>query len=226
MLDRHLTLFITGTDTGCGKTRVTALLARRLAACGLRVACFKPIASGCERIDDRLVNDDARILMRAMNVELDYATVNRYALEPAIAPHIAAEKAGISFDLDAICRDITSTEADVRLVEGVGGWRVPLDGGRFLGELPERLGCPVLLVVGMRLGCLNHALLTAQAIRDDGLELVGWIANYLDPDFDEPGANERTLDTRMDAPRVGRVTPHGAEPGLELSGRLERLLDW
>lgn len=223
MLEKPSTLFITGTDTGCGKTRVTALLARRLAGAGLRVACFKPIASGCERVEDRLVNDDARILMRAMNVELDYETVNRYALEAAIAPHIAAEKAGIGFDLDAICSDIAAVDADLRLVEGVGGWRVPLDGGRFLGDLPARLGCPVLLVVGMRLGCLNHALLTAEAVRRDGFELLGWIANYLDPDFEEPDANERTLDAHMPAPRVGRVTPHGGEPRLELSGRLERL---
>jgi dethiobiotin synthetase len=209
------TLFVTGTDTGCGKTTVTALLARYLAERGAKVACFKPIASGCERADGRLVNSDALALMAAMNVKLAYDQVNPIALEPPIAPHIAAEKASIRIDSDGICSDIAATTADIRLVEGVGGWLVPLDHQRLMPELPHRLRCGILLVVGMRLGCLNHALLTARAIAGDGFRLVGWIANYLDDDFDEPVANEATLDRVLPAPRLARVRRRVDGPELE-----------
>lgn len=212
--------FITGTDTGCGKTTVTVALARWLVDRGAEVACFKPIASGCERVDGRLVNDDALALMAASNAGLGYEQVNPYALEPAIAPHIAAERAGISFDLALICRNIDENRSTVQLVEGVGGWRVPLGDGRELPDLPKRLDCPVLLVVGMRLGCLNHALLTARAVIDDGLVLAGWIANFLDPGFAEPEANERTLERLLPAPKIGRMTPSPDGPGLVISDTL------
>src|SRR6056297_189271 len=152
------TYFITGTDTGCGKTTVTAALARHWAAHGIRVACFKPLASGCRRLNGRLVNDDALELMAAMNVSLRYEQVNPIALEAPVAPHLEAERAGIGIDPDAIVSEINSIPADLKLVEGVGGWQVPIDATRFLSEFPRRLGCPVVLVVGMRLGCLNHAL--------------------------------------------------------------------
>lgn len=213
--------FITGTDTGCGKTTFTVALARRLVERGAEAACFKPIASGCRRIDGRLVNDDALALMAASNAGLSYDEVNPYALEPAIAPHIAAEKAGIGFDLDRICSEIDRNRSPVQLVEGVGGWRVPLDDGRELPELAKRLACPVVLVVGMRLGCLNHALLTARAIMDDGLPLVGWVANFLDPAFAEPEANERTLERLLPAPKIARMTPYGADPKLWISDTLD-----
>lgn len=216
--------FITGTDTGCGKTTATAALARALAGQGAEVACFKPIASGCRRVDGRLVNDDALMLMAASNAGLEYRQVNPYALEPAIAPHIAAEHAGIRFDLDLICGEIEASGHAVRLVEGVGGWCVPLDETRSLSELPKQLGCRILLVVGMRLGCLNHALLTARAIAEDRLELAGWIANFLDPGFAEPAANEQTLEARLPAPKMGRITPSESGPQLEISDTLTRLL--
>lgn len=212
--------FITGTDTGCGKTTITAALARLLVERGAEVACFKPIASGCRWIDGRLVNDDALALIAASNADLGYHDVNPYALEPAIAPHIAAEQAGISFDLEHICSKIDQNHSPIQLVEGVGGWRVPLGDGRELPELPKRLGCSVLLVVGMRLGCLNHALLTARAIVDDGLPLAGWIANFLDPGFAEPEANERTLERLLPAPKIGRMTPSADGPQLKISDTL------
>jgi len=223
--DVHVdTCFITGTDTGCGKTTVTAALARRLAERGLRVACFKPIASGCEYVDGKLISDDALRLIDAMNVELPYERVNPCALAPPIAPHIAAQRAGIRLDPEGLCEGILQTVADVRLVEGVGGWSVPLDECTRLAALPARLRCPTILVVGMRLGCLNHALLSAEAIAADGIELAGWIANYLDPDFAEPAANEATLDRMLPAPRLGRMTGAPGALALELSDRLERLL--
>ena len=215
--------FITGTDTGCGKTTVTAALARLLVKRGAQVACFKPIASGCRRADGRLVNDDALALMVASNAGLGYDEVNPYALEPAIAPHIAAERAGISFDLEHICAGIARNHSEVQLVEGVGGWRVPLDDRRELPALPRLLDCPVLLVVGMRLGCLNHALLTAQAIIDDGLVLAGWIANFLDSAFAEPEANEKTLERLLPAPKIGRMTSSDKGPQLWLSDTLNPL---
>lgn len=158
--------------------------------------------------------------MAASNAGLSYEQVNPYALEPAIAPHIAAERAGIRFDLELICAEIEQNRSPVQRVEGVGGWRVPLDDERMPPELPKRLGCPVLLVVGMRLGCLNHALLTARAIIDDGLELTGWIANFLDPDFAEPEANESTLEHLMPAPKIGRMTRSANGPKLRISDTL------
>ena len=163
--------------------------------------------------------------MAASNAGLRYEQVNPYALEPAIAPHIAAEKAGISFDLDRICGEIDRNRSPIQLVEGVGGWRVPLDDGRELPELAKRLGCPVVLVVGMHLGCLNHALLTAQAIVDDGMRLVGWVANFIDPAFAEPEANERTLERLMPAPKIGRMTASGANPKLWISDTLDPFND-
>lgn len=213
--------FITGTDTGCGKTTVTAALARHLVEAGQEVACFKPIASGCRWVDGRLVNDDALALMAASNAGLGYEQVNPYALEPAIAPHIAAERAGIGFDLDLTCAGIDQNRSQVQLVEGIGGWRVPLDRARLLPELPKRLGCTVIMVVGMRLGCLNHALLTARAVLDDGLPLAGWIANFLDPEFAEPAANERTLEEMLPAPLIGRMVPCAGGPRLRISDTLD-----
>lgn len=199
------TLFITGTDTGSGKTVATAALARTLVGRGLRVACFKPVASGCRPTPDGLRNDDAEQLRAAMNVDLPYARVNPVALEPPIAPHIAAQRAGICIDSSSIAADILDTDADVRLVEGVGGWQVPLSADADLAELPRALKAGVILVVGLRLGCLNHALLTARAIRADGFALVGWIANHVDPDMDAQSDNLETLDRRLDCPRLGRI---------------------
>lgn len=213
------TYFITGTDTGCGKTETALALARALGAEGLRVACFKPIASGCRRVDGRLVNDDALQLIEAMNVDLDYPAVNPVALEPPIAPHIAAEQAGTTIDIDAICTAISNIEVDIRLVEGVGGWMVPLGDGQMLEALPRRLNAGVILVVGMRLGCLNHALLTARAIEADGRELIGWVASFVDPSFAEPEANLAALVERLPAPLVGRLQNRCGRPVLEAFDR-------
>lgn len=208
------TLFLTGTDTGCGKTVATAALARALVAEGRRVACFKPIASGCRVTEAGLRNDDAERLIEAANVQLPYEIVNPVALEPPIAPHIAAEQAGIRIDPAAIAREIQQIDADIRLVEGVGGWQVPLGPDCDLPALPKALGAGVVLVVGLRLGCLNHALLTARAIRADGFEPVGWIANHVDPDMDAQQANLDALVRRLGCPLLGRIA-HGAAPRFD-----------
>ena len=186
------TWFITGTDTGCGKTTVTAALARDLVAKGQSVACFKPVASGCEQTPEGLRNDDALKLQAAANVALDYARVNPIAFEPAIAPHIAAERAGVAIDGARLARAIRAVPAPVRLVEGAGGWMVPLGPDTMTADLARALEARVILVVGIRLGCINHALLSARAIAADGLTLHGWIANIMEPSM--PALNEN-LDT-------------------------------
>jgi len=209
-----LDLFVTGTDTECGKTVTTAALARALIADGRQVACFKPVASGCRITPDGLRNADAEALIDAMNVELPYEAVNPIAFEAPIAPHIAAEQAGICIDPASICSRIAEIEADVRLVEGAGGWQVPLGPARDMAALPRALGAAVVLVVGLRLGCINHALLTARAIRADGLPLAGWIANEVDPDMEVREANVASIRARIGCPLIARL-PHAAQPALE-----------
>lgn len=200
-------LFVTGTDTGIGKTRVSAGLLKALSDSGLKTVGMKPVASGADMTPEGLRNEDALALQRAASLRRDYALVNPCCFAPPVAPHLAARDAGVEISLDlirpayaALCRD-----ADAVVVEGVGGWQVPLAPGLELPDLAREFELPVLLVVGMRLGCLNHALLTARAIRADGLELAGWVANAVDPDFQRPEANLATLDAELGAPRLARL---------------------
>ena len=193
-------LFITGTDTGCGKTTISVALAERLAACGHSVACFKPVAAGCEPSPDGLRNDDALKLQQAATLDLDYDQVNPVALAPAIAPHIAANQSGQHIDIVRIAADIRSINADIRLVEGAGGWMVPLSDETMTADLVKQLEAEVILVVGMRLGCINHALLSARAIAADGLKLAGWIANRLDPDQSVQSENIQTIANLLGPP--------------------------
>lgn len=176
--------FVTGTDTGVGKTTVSAALLQAAKARGMRTLAIKPVASGCEETPEGLRNPDALILQQAMTEALPYEQVNPVALEPAIAPHVAAGHAGRSLSaqrLAGYCRALQTRPADLLLIEGAGGWRVPLNERETFAAVPRMLGTPVLLVVALRLGCINHALLTAAAIRADGLALAGWIGNRPDP---------------------------------------------
>lgn len=216
------TLFITGTDTDCGKTVITAALARALVGQGKRVACFKPVATGCRVTPDGLRNDDAERLMAAANVDLEYATVNPWAFEPAVAPHIPAARTGIRFGPEILSDAVTPVAADFHLIEGVGGWNVPLDKSMYLPDLVRPLNPRVILAVGLKLGCLNHALLTARAIRADGFELAGWIASRVDPDMAEPDANLAALAHHLPAPRLG-VVDHYDDPDAAVL-ELERAL--
>ena len=172
-------LFITATDTDAGKTFVTEGLLRAFARAGFDSLGFKPVASGCELTEQGLRNEDALRLMAASSVKIAYEQVNPFAFEPAIAPHIAAEKAGKSINLNQIVTNIqeNSIKSDIVLVEGVGGWQVPLNTDETIADLAQQLAYPVILVVNMRLGCINHALLTVQSIAQSGLELAGWVAN-------------------------------------------------
>lgn len=223
--------FVTGTDTDIGKTTVAAGLLHVARRQGLSTAAAKPLASGCQASAEGLRNADALTLQAECDPPLPYALINPYAFEPAIAPHVAAREAGVDLDvtqLAAAVQRVLAHGADFTLVEGAGGWRVPLSGEVYLSDLAVTLGLPVILVVGMRLGCLNHALLTAQAIRADGLHLAGWVANQVDPHMPRQAENLQDLRARLDAPCLGWV-PHlapadaaQAAQHLRLEGLVER----
>lgn len=200
--------FVTGTDTGVGKTLVTAALLVNAASRGLRAAGLKPVAAGCVRRAGQLVNDDALLLQAHGNPPLDYGSVNPVALEPGIAPHVAAARAGQDIRAGALADQVRRVAAgahDVVLVEGAGGWLVPINATETLADLARLLGYPVILVVGMRLGCLNHALLSVAAIRAAGLELAGWVANSTGPPMEAFEENLEALDSRLPALRLGAV---------------------
>lgn len=195
--------FITGTDTEIGKTRVASALIRYLVNAGYSVAGMKPVASGCQETDAGLRNDDALSLIAASNVRLPYEVVNPFAYEPAIAPHIAAHASGQPIDIDRISKLSQTIEADYLIVEGVGGWCVPLGEAGLLVELAKAIADEVIVVVGMRLGCINHALLTAAQVGRDGMPLKGWIANHVDPDMHAQAENLATLQALMPCPLLG-----------------------
>lgn len=202
------TFFVAGTDTEVGKTFVTAALLASAACRGMRTAAVKPVASGCECTHEGLRNADALLLQEAMTLELPYQQVNPFALEPAIAPHIAAMEAGKRLDVGrmaGVCRGVINAGADLVFIEGAGGWRTPLGPHRFLSDLPRELELPVILVVGMQLGCINHALLTAESIRRDGLQLAGWVANFAHEGMARPEENLATLKALLPAPCLGTV---------------------
>ncbi|MCB1616242.1 MAG: dethiobiotin synthase, partial [Pseudomonadales bacterium] len=175
--------FIAGTDTGVGKTVVACALLEKARQQGMTTAAIKPVAAGCELTEEGLRNEDALLLQASSTLQLAYAEINPVALAPAVAPHLAADMAGKRIQLDRLagyCRGVLSRKADFTVVEGAGGWRVPVNSHEYLSGLPAMLGLPVILVVAMRLGCLNHALLTVESIRNDGLPLAGWVANQAD----------------------------------------------
>lgn len=209
--------FIAGTDTGVGKTLVACALLRAARTSGLTTAAIKPVAAGCERTPLGWRNDDALLLQREASLPLPYQQVNPVPLPLAIAPHLAAAAAGQRLsagDLAARCRPVLALAADITLVEGAGGWRVPLNDCETMADVPRLLAIPVVLVVAMRLGCLNHALLAAEAIRSDGLELAGWIANSAGgAAMSHYRENCATLESRLGCPLLGDV-PHLGEAAL------------
>jgi dethiobiotin synthetase len=211
-------IFITGTSTGVGKTVIATAWAQALAGTGHRVVALKPVASGSQRSPDgRLRNADALALQLAANVRLTYDQVNPYCFEPAIAPHLAAEEAGRAVAVDELVRwyGSVTTDADLAIVEGAGGWRVPLHPDGFLSELPERLGLGVVLVVGLTLGCLNHARLSFEAIERSGRSpFLGWIGNQVDPAFERLDGNVRALERLLASPPLALVPAAGPAPDV------------
>jgi dethiobiotin synthetase len=222
-VSKTATFFITGTDTDVGKTRIACGLLHAAAGSGLQTAAVKPIAAGC---DEQGHNEDALLLQQAMTMELDYQQVNPVALTPAIAPHIAAAEAGRQLNagrLAGYCRGVMMSEADFVVIEGAGGWRVPLNHRETFANIAIELQIPVILVVAMRLGCINHALLTVEAICQDGLRLAGWVANTTAETMPHYAENLATLRNRIAAPLLGEVprleTPdhRAVSPFLDLS---------
>lgn len=200
--------FVTGTDTEVGKTTIAAGLLHAARAAGLSTAAAKPVASGCELTPQGLRNSDALALLGESTVALRYEQVNPFAFAPAIAPHLAAREAGVELNMAALAepvRQVLALGADFTLVEGAGGWRVPLAGTSNLSDLAIDLQLPVILVVGVRLGCINHALLSAEAIERDGLLLAGWVANIVDAHTSRLEENIATLVERLPAPCLGCV---------------------
>ena len=196
--------FVTGTDTGVGKTLVSCALLHAFAAQGLRVVGMKPVAAGC---DDDGRNEDVQQLRAASNVLASLGQINPYSFLQPVAPHIAARNAGVRIEFARILtsyRELVS-QADVVVVEGIGGFNVPLNEVQDSAELAQQLELPVILVVGMCIGCLNHALLTADAVRANGLRLAGWVANVLQPDMAVLADNIATLEQRLNAPLLGVI---------------------
>ncbi len=198
--------FITGTDTEVGKTWCTVGLIAALQQQGKTVAGMKPVASGCEHTPEGLRNDDALRLQAQASIALPYDSVNPYAFEPAAA-HLAAAQSGVTIRLDTIIERFRQIQgkADITIVEGVGGWQVPLNESESVADLARALELPVILVVGLRLGCINHALLTAESVHAAGCRLAGWIANSVDPQMSQQMENIQSIEQRIDAPLLGVV---------------------
>ncbi|MGI1680217.1 MAG: dethiobiotin synthase [Cellvibrionaceae bacterium] len=203
--------FVTGTDTEVGKTFVTSSFLKLLSIENKKCFGLKPIASGCEKIDGKWMNEDALSLMKNSSIELSYDDVNPIALPEAIAPHLAAEKNNVAINVRAIsehCKKIfkaSESAADCIIVEGAGGWFVPLNNEETYADAVKELNLDVLLVVGIRLGCINHALLTEAAIKQSGLRLAGWVANTIDAGASNQQEIVQTLRQRINAPCLGVV---------------------
>ena len=199
--------FITGTDTDVGKTYIASSLVRHFVQLGADVLGMKPVAAGCELVQGRLLNEDVKQLQLASNIEAPLALINPYAFQPAIAPHIAAKQAGVTISLEAINKAFHQLKqlAGVVIVEGAGGFCVPLNDSETTADLVVQLNLPVILVVGMRLGCINHALLTVGAIEARGLKLAGWIANQVIAEMTAYQENFDTLKQMINAPCLAEV---------------------
>jgi dethiobiotin synthetase len=214
--------FVTGTDTGVGKTLVACALLHAFARTGMSCVGMKPVAAGCEMRVDGLRCEDVEALKSAASVSAPIEWINPYALISPIAPHIAARQAGIEIELARIenAYEKLRALAKVVIVEGVGGFKVPLNESEDVADLACRLNLPVILVVGMRLGCLNHALLTAEAIRACGLKLAGWVANQIDPEMNVFADNLAALKRRIRGPRLGTLPYHANPQPDEFASRL------
>lgn len=221
-------LFITGTDTGVGKTHVSVSLVKALVKHGLRTGVMKPIASGSALTSNGLRNEDAVALMAASNIHVPYAAVNPYCFAPPISPHIAAEEAKIEVDLGLIKDrfDAIASNADLTVVEGAGGWYAPINRAQSMADLCRSLQIPAVLVVGVRLGCLNHAQLSKEAIEAQGVPLAGWVANCIDPHLERAADNLATLERILGMPALALFpsVPPVAHPDVRCGEHMARHL--
>lgn len=225
--------FVAGTDTGVGKSLVSAAILQAAIKQGWSTVGLKPLAAGCEETSEGLRNEDALLLQQFTTLPLTYEQINPVSLRMAVAPHIAAIQEGRRLDvsrLEGFCRAAMLQRADLTLIEGAGGWRVPINARHNLSHLVQALQLPVILVVGIRLGCISHALLTAEAIQADGLQLAGWVANQLEANMPFADENIRAIEQRLDAPCVGIIPfqpdllPHLCVPRMAICVNLNALL--
>ena len=208
------TFFITGTDTEVGKTVSTVALLRAANKLGLLTAAYKPVASGCDLMEEGLCNQDVVMLQKNTSLRLAYEELVGYCFEPHIAPHIASEESGVPIELDVLSdglKRLRETDADMIFVEGAGGWRLPVGHGHFLSDWVRHENLPVILVVGAKLGCLNHAMLTYEAIQHDRLNIAGWCVNRIHPGMSHYKTNLETLKSLLPAPFLGEI-PYLARP--------------
>lgn len=223
-----MNLFVVGTDTGIGKTFISAGLVRALRMLGRDAVALKPVASGFDQGPAGRRNEDIEALRAAADGALSASQINVYGFDQPIAPHRAAELAGVEIELEPICQSCFAAvraHQDV-LVEGVGGFAVPLSSRWMLSDLVRALDLPVLLVVGLRLGCINHALLSAQAVVAAGLSLTGWVANALDTGMEQQEASVDAIAQRLAAPRLGTISRNAPEQEfLRLAQSLLRAKD-
>lgn len=211
-----VSFFITGTDTGIGKTHATIALMEQFKKQGYQVAGMKPIASGAEQKNGSLINEDAALIMNACSNPTDYGLINPAVFELPVAPHIAASQSGQNINLEKIkeCFDQLASNNDIVIVEGAGGWRVPLSESENMADLVKKLGLPVVLVVGFRLGCINHAIMTAELIKKDGLKLIGWLKNQLESGYLFEKDTEITLRNTIPGPFLGALGFDSGSGGL------------
>jgi dethiobiotin synthetase len=223
--------FVTGTDTDVGKTLATCAMLRAAASAGNSAVGMKPLAAGGAQTADGLRNDDALQLQAASTLTLTYDEVNPICLAEPASPHIAAELAQRKVRVERLagfCQGVLSLRANLTLFEGAGGWRVPVNDREFMSDLAKQLKLPVIIVVGMRLGCLNHALLTGEAVARDGLRIAGWIANRIDPHMEHYQRNLDTLREGFPAPLLGEIPwLGGADPAAQAARyiALDQLLE-
>lgn len=225
---KPLSYFITGTDTEIGKTSVSCAIVRALAKRGLQVAAMKPVAAGAFEFNGAWHNEDMDALAAASNIKLPVSLTMPYLLKTPIAPHLSAELDHITIDIGHIvtCYHEICSQADAIIVEGVGGFCVPFTDANDSAELAVQLGLPVILVVGMKLGCISHALLTAEAVRSRGLKLAGWVANTIDPHMPFCDKNIQSLEARLNAPRLGTLPYLDSFSEADMFLDLHRLTDW
>jgi len=220
------TFFVAGTDTDIGKTYVCSLLLKEFNKIGYQTFAIKPLATGCyKNKDGNLVSDDALELMSNSSLSCHYETVNPIALPQPIAPNVAADKVGVSLSTLNLCKKIKSSiqySAHINIIEGIGGWCVPINKTELFSDAVNRLQLPVILVIGIKLGCLNHALLTIQAMQQSGTKLIGWIANLIDPETLYPQEIISTLKAQIRAPCLG-VVPYQSKAKIDIAIILKKL---
>ncbi len=203
------TFFVTGTDTDVGKTTSTIALLHAASAQGLKAVAYKPVAAGCEIMEDGLCNQDVLLLQKNSTIPLSYEQVVGYSFEPFSSPHIAADESGVTIRLEVLSEGLHNLQknsgADIIFVEGAGGWRVPIGHAHFLSDWVKYENLPVIMVVGARLGCINHAVLTYEAIHHDMLPLAGWCINRINPAMSHYQSNMETLKSLLPAPYMGEI---------------------